>query len=102
MTTVPSLPALRATEFARLDATGTVYRACGLGLEHKHVPEMQRYGLLEVAPYFRPSVGAFERGMRVEIPLLAAHNSGAVDARAITDAYERHYQSERFVRVDPR
>jgi len=68
---------------------------------HKHVPEMQRYGLLEVAPYFRPSVGAFERGMRVEIPLLGAQLSGAVDARSVTEAYERHYQSERFVRVVP-
>jgi len=68
---------------------------------HKHIPEMQAYGLLEVAPYFRPSVGAFDRGMRVEIPLHAAQLPGGVDARAISEAYARHYADEPFVRVVP-
>jgi len=68
---------------------------------HKHLPEMQKYGLLEVAPFFRPSVGAFDRGMRVEIPLHAAQLSAGVDARAISAAFERHYAGERFVRVVP-
>ncbi|HEY6724672.1 MAG TPA: N-acetyl-gamma-glutamyl-phosphate reductase [Polyangiaceae bacterium] len=68
---------------------------------HKHIPEMQVYGLLEVAPFFRPSVGAFDRGMRVEIPLHLEQLPAGVDARAITDAYERHYAGEQFVRVVP-
>jgi len=68
---------------------------------HKHIPEMQAYGLLEVAPFFRPSVAAFDRGMRVEIPLHAAQLSDGTSARAITEAYEEHFQGERFVRVVP-
>jgi N-acetyl-gamma-glutamyl-phosphate reductase len=68
---------------------------------HKHIPEMQQYGLLEVPPFFRPSVGSFDRGMRVQIPLVAAQLPRAVDAHAITEAYEQHYRSERFVHVVP-
>lgn len=68
---------------------------------HKHIPEMQVHGLLEVAPFFRPSVGAFDRGMRVEIPLHAAQLPDGVDARAITAAYEGHFAGEQYVRVVP-
>lgn len=68
---------------------------------HKHIPEMQAHGLLQVAPFFRPSVGAFDRGMRVEIPLHATQLAAGVDARAISAAYERHYAGEQFVRIVP-
>ncbi len=40
-----------------------------LGLEHKHVPETQRYGRLTRRPIFVPSVGHFRQGMLVSIPL---------------------------------
>ena len=41
----------------------------GLGLEHKHVPEIQTYSRLDVRPLFVPSVGNFRQGMLVSIPL---------------------------------
>ena len=41
----------------------------GLGLEHKHVPELQRYGALTRRPIFVPSVGNFRQGMLVSVPL---------------------------------
>ena len=41
----------------------------GLGLEHKHVPELQRYSGLTRRPIFVPSVGNFRQGMLVSVPL---------------------------------
>lgn len=41
----------------------------GLGLNHKHLPEIMAYGLLDRRPVFVPSVGNFRQGMLVSIPL---------------------------------
>lgn len=41
----------------------------GLGLAHKHVPELQTYGRLAQRPIFVPSVGNFRQGMLVSVPL---------------------------------
>ena len=41
----------------------------GLGLEHKHVPEIARYSGLKLRPIFVPSVGNFRQGMIVSVPL---------------------------------
>lgn len=45
------------------------FRAYGLGMGHKHVPEMQRYAGLAHPPLFAPSVIDAHRGMVVEVPL---------------------------------
>ena len=39
-------------------------------LDHKHLPEIQRYGDLAEVPLFVPMVGAYYRGMLVQIPCL--------------------------------
>jgi N-acetyl-gamma-glutamyl-phosphate reductase len=49
--------------------TQTVSRIYGLGLDHKHIPEMQKHAGLNHPPLFEPSVGRFYRGMLVEVPL---------------------------------
>ena len=49
--------------------TQTVSRIYGLGLNHKHIPEMQKHAGLSHPPLFEPSVGRFYRGMLVEVPL---------------------------------
>lgn len=41
----------------------------GLGLEHKHVPELQLYAKLTRRPIFVPSVGNFRKGMLISVPL---------------------------------
>jgi N-acetyl-gamma-glutamyl-phosphate reductase len=41
----------------------------GLGLEHKHVPELQLYSGLTRRPLFVPSVGNYRQGMLVSVPL---------------------------------
>lgn len=44
-------------------------RCYALGLEHKHLPEMQKHARLEHAPIFMPMVVNTYRGMIVEVPL---------------------------------
>lgn len=72
-----------------------------LDRDHKHIPEMQRYGGLSVAPYFRPAVGSFERGMRVQIPLHASNVPQDSTPERIVEAYRERYAGEAFVSVSP-
>ena len=48
---------------------GPAFELYALGLEHKHVPETQKYGGLTRRPLFVPSVGHFRQGMLVSVPL---------------------------------
>ncbi|MFX8899313.1 N-acetyl-gamma-glutamyl-phosphate reductase, partial [Acinetobacter baumannii] len=45
------------------------WRGYGLAFGHKHVPEMQAYAHLAIAPLFSPAVIPALRGMIVEVPL---------------------------------
>jgi N-acetyl-gamma-glutamyl-phosphate reductase len=45
------------------------FRAYGLGMGHKHVPEMQAYAGLTHPPLFAPAVIDAHRGMVVKVPL---------------------------------
>jgi len=71
----------------------------GLGLEHKHMPEIHLYSGLTARPLFVPGVGNFRQGMLVSVPLqldaLAGKPSGA-DLRA---ALSEHYRGQRYVSV---
>ena len=73
------------------DRISTAHRAYGLDLEHKHVPEIERYSLLSRRPIFLPSVGRFPQGMVVQIPLHGALLGQAVTIddvrRSLMDAY---------------
>ncbi len=73
------------------DRISTPHRAYGLDLEHKHVPEIQQFGLLSRRPIFLPNVGRFPQGMIVQIPLHAAllDHGVTVDEvrRCLMDAY---------------
>lgn len=76
-------------------------QAYGLTLQHKHVPEMQRYSGTQVAPLFAPSVGHFYRGMLVCVPLFTrtlARRANRDDVRAI---WQDAYQGEGCVDVLP-
>ncbi|MEO1729193.1 MAG: N-acetyl-gamma-glutamyl-phosphate reductase [Pseudomonadota bacterium] len=49
--------------------TAIAYRAYGLNMGHKHLPEMQTYAGLTHAPVFSPSVIPALRGMIVDVPI---------------------------------
>ncbi len=75
------------------------FKSYGLTLDHKHVPEMQRYGGLDFAPIFAPNVGDWRQGMLVQIPLhLRTLGVGAADLHAALGA---HYAGQRYVKVQP-
>ena len=73
----------------------------GLGLEHKHVPELQLYAKLARRPIFVPSVGNFRKGMLVSVPLHLDALPGQPGARDLEAALVRHYADARFVKVVP-
>ncbi|THF71821.1 N-acetyl-gamma-glutamyl-phosphate reductase [Deinococcus sp. Arct2-2] len=71
----------------------------GLGLDHKHIPEMMRYGGLTRTPIFVPNVGAWAQGMTVTVPLHLEELG--VSAEQMYTALAEHYAGQRFVRVTP-
>lgn len=73
----------------------------GLGLEHKHVPELQLYAKLTRRPIFVPSVGNFRKGMLISIPLHLDALPGRPAGRDLEAVLERHYAGSTFVKVVP-
>ncbi len=81
------------------DALAAEYFAYGLGLEHKHVPEMRHHAGLAHRPLFVPGVGRFRQGMLVEIPLQLWALPGAPSVDDVHRALADHYAGRRFVTV---
>lgn len=79
----------------------TPFRVYGLGLAHKHVPEIQKWSGLSVRPLFVPSVGRFRQGMIVQIPLHLAALPGKPTLEAVHGALAAHYAGRRYVTVKP-
>ncbi|MFQ5774650.1 MAG: N-acetyl-gamma-glutamyl-phosphate reductase [Kiloniellaceae bacterium] len=75
------------------------FRVYALGLDHKHVPEIQARGGLGVRPLFVPSVGRFRQGMIVQIPLQLRALPGRPRGGELHAALARHYAGRRFVAV---
>ncbi len=73
---------------------GPAFELYGLGLEHKHVAELQRYARLTRRPIFVPSVGHFAQGMLVSIPIhldaLPDHVTGADLGASLAERYRFH------------
>lgn len=74
-------------------------RPYGLGLQHKHVPEMMAHTGLLKAPIFMPIVGPFYKGLAVTVPLDLT--SLGCSAATLHAAFDARYAGERFVRVMP-
>ncbi|GAB0116364.1 N-acetyl-gamma-glutamyl-phosphate reductase [Acidisoma sp. 7E03] len=72
-------------------AGGPPFELYALGLEHKHVPEIQTQSGLTCRPLFVPSVGHFARGMLVSLPLHLARLPGRPTLRDLTAALTAHY-----------
>jgi N-acetyl-gamma-glutamyl-phosphate reductase len=75
------------------------FRAYGLGLGHKHLPEMQAYAGLAHPPVFSPAVVPAFRGMAVDVPLPLAAMPGAAPADALAAALADHYSGSRVVTI---
>ncbi len=77
------------------------YGSYALSLQHKHVPEMQHYGLLQKPPLFTPSVGHFAQGMLVSIPLFTEELTQPASLEDIQEIYQTHYKGCQFINVAP-
>jgi N-acetyl-gamma-glutamyl-phosphate reductase len=73
----------------------------GLGLAHKHVPEIERFSLLGTRPLFLPAVGRFAQGMLVQVPLQLAALPGKPTVAAVHAALAEAYAGQTFVSVAP-
>jgi N-acetyl-gamma-glutamyl-phosphate reductase len=76
-------------------------RPYGLGLTHKHLPEMQKHAGLENPPAFLPVVGNFYQGMLVSVPLFRRMLKNQIGAKEVHAALQSHYAGQKFVRVMP-
>jgi N-acetyl-gamma-glutamyl-phosphate reductase len=73
----------------------------GLGLEHKHIPELERYAGLTRRPIFVPSVGNFRQGMLVSVPLHLDTLPGRPKAVDLEAVLARRYAGSDIVSVVP-
>lgn len=79
--------------------TAPAFELYGLGLAHKHLPELQRYSGLSRRPIFVPSVGNFRQGMLVSVPLHLDALPGRPKAAELEAALAARFAGSRFVAV---
>ena len=78
---------------------GPPFELYALGLEHKHVPEIERHSGLTRRPIFVPSVGHFRQGMLVSVPLHLDDLPGRPSGAELTAALEEHYAGSTGITV---
>ncbi|PKO48150.1 MAG: N-acetyl-gamma-glutamyl-phosphate reductase [Betaproteobacteria bacterium HGW-Betaproteobacteria-4] len=81
----------------RIDAP----RPYGLTLAHKHLPEMQAYTGLTVAPIFQPIVGPFYKGLAVTAFIHPQQFTRAATPADVQKIIADYYAGEPFIRVLP-
>lgn len=81
--------------------TAPAFELYGLGLKHKHIPEIMALTGLTRRPLFVPAVGNFRQGMLVQIPLHLDLLPGQPSADELHNALARHYANSEWVKVLP-
>ena len=77
-----------------------LFELYGLGLAHKHLAEIMKYTGLSRRPLFIPSVGNFEQGMLVQLPLHLDLLAGKPQATQLHDTLVQHYAGSEWVTVE--
>jgi N-acetyl-gamma-glutamyl-phosphate reductase len=80
-------------------ATVLSFQTYGLGLQHKHVPEIRLHSGLQGRPFFVPSYGSFRQGIALTIPLHASMLRRPMTAQALRDLLAQRYRDHRHVQV---
>ncbi|WP_374377651.1 N-acetyl-gamma-glutamyl-phosphate reductase [Dongia sp.] len=78
---------------------GPAFELYGLGLAHKHVPELMAFGKLTRRPIFVPSVGHFRQGMLVSVPLHLDTLPAKPKAADLKAALAAHFAGSALVSV---
>ena len=81
--------------------TAPAFELYGLAMEHKHLPEIERYAGLKRRPIFVPSVGNFRQGMAVSVPLHLDALPGKPTIADLDAALAEHYAGGEHVSVAP-
>lgn len=81
--------------------TAPAFELYGLGLKHKHIPEIMACTGLTRRPLFVPSVGNFRQGMLVQLPLHLDLLPGQPSADDLQQALAQHYANSEWVKVLP-
>jgi N-acetyl-gamma-glutamyl-phosphate reductase len=80
-------------------AGGPAFELYALGLEHKHVPEIEFFACLKRRPIFLPSVGHFRQGMLVSVPLHLDDLPGKPTGVDLREALRAFYEGSEYIRV---
>ncbi len=87
-------------EFEGPDAAhATPFQIYGLGLAHKHVPEIQQYSGLSERPVFIPAYGSFRQGIVLTIALQVRLLAPGADGATLHACLAAHYAGSGFVEV---
>lgn len=78
---------------------GPAFELYALGLEHKHIPEIERFAGLSRRPIFMPSTGHFRQGMLVSIPLYLDDLPGKLTGADLREALRAFYEGSEDVTV---
>lgn len=77
------------------------FQVYGLGLNHKHVPEIQHHGGLAHAPVFVPAYGHYRQGIVLMVALHLRLLPAGVTASHLHAALQARYAAQAFIEVQP-
>ncbi len=80
-------------------AAAPPFQVYGLGLDHKHVPEIQQHAGLSARPIFVPAYGAFRQGIVLMVPLHLRLLPAGVDAARVQACLAQHFAAAPEVEV---
>jgi N-acetyl-gamma-glutamyl-phosphate reductase len=80
-------------------AGGPAFELYALGLEHKHVPEIQVFAGLSRRPIFMPSTGHFRQGMLVSAPLYLDDLPGSPTGADLRETLRAFYEDSEHITV---
>lgn len=78
---------------------GLPFQTYGLGLQHKHVPEIRQHAALQERPIFVPSYGNYRQGISLTIPLHASMLNRPATVSLLRERLAARYEGQRHVRV---
>lgn len=83
------------------NASALPFQVYGLGLEHKHTPEIQLHAGLAARPFFVPAYGAFRQGIVLTVPLELRLLAPGIDGARLHACLAEHYSGALHVQVMP-
>jgi N-acetyl-gamma-glutamyl-phosphate reductase len=72
----------------------------GLGLEHKHIPEIRRHAGLSVDPIFIPGYGGYRQGIVLTIPIHLEWLRSGTNGTMLHECLRARYEARAHVRVE--